>query len=391
MSILFEPKSIGRMTVKNRLVRAPTVEKLASDDGHCTPKLMDLYTRLAEGGVGMVITGGAYPQSNGKGLPRQIGLHRDEVIDGYKKLTDRMHQYEVKIIAQLVHCGRQGTAEVLGETPIAPSAVPNILGVTPIPMNSAQISGAIDNFIRAAERAKMAGFDGVQIHAAHGYLIHEFLSPRTNKRRDQWGGSPANRMRFLSEVYQGMRKRLGDEYPILLSINCNDFLPDGLGSKEAAEIAERMSSLGVDAIEPSAGTWETHFHMSRGDIPRNYWLYSRAKGEEKERFKARLSQMAKEVRFKEAYHLEYSGKIKKKIRCPLILVGGLRTVKIMEKTLAEGVADFIALCRPLIRDTEFPNLIRRGLVDRSSCIDCNLCLTDKPVACYQMRYRPPHF
>jgi 2,4-dienoyl-CoA reductase-like NADH-dependent reductase (Old Yellow Enzyme family) len=280
---------------------------------------------------------------------------------------------------------------VLGETPIAPSAVPNILGVTPIPMNSAQISGAIDNFIRAAERAKSAGFDGVQIHAAHGYLIHEFLSPRTNKRRDQWGGSAANRMRFLSEVYQGMRKRLGDEYPILLSINCNDFLPDGLGSNEAADIAGHMSSLGVDAIEPSAGTWETHFHMSRGDIPRNYWLYSRAEGEEKERIKVRLSQMAKEVRFKEAYHLEYAREIKKKIQCPLILVGGLRTVKIMEKTLAEGVADFIALCRPLIRDTELPNLIRRGLADRSSCINCNLCLTDKPVACHQMRYRPPHF
>jgi 2,4-dienoyl-CoA reductase-like NADH-dependent reductase (Old Yellow Enzyme family) len=391
MSILFEPKSIGRITVKNRLVRAPTVEKLASDDGQCTPKLMDLYTRLAEGGVGMVITGGAYPQSNGKALPRQIGLHRDEVIGGYKKLTDRMHQYEVKIIAQLVHCGRQGTAEVLGETPIAPSAVPNVLGVTPIPMNSTQISETIDNFIKAAERAKWAGFDGVQIHAAHGYLIHEFLSSRTNKRRDPWGGSPANRMRFLRKIYQGMRQRLGNEYPILLSINSNDFLPDGLGAEEAAEIAERMSILGVDAIEPSAGTWETHFHMSRGDIPQNYWLYARAEWEERERTKARLCRMAKEVSFKEAYHLEFARKIKKKIRCPLILAGGLRTVKIMEKILGEGEADFVALCRPLIRDPEFPNLIRRGLAARSSCINCNLCLTDKPVACYQMRIRPPHF
>jgi len=133
MSVLFTPKSIGGMTVKNRLVRAPTVEKLATDDGRCTPKLMDLYTRLAEGGVGMIITGGAYTQQNGKGLPRKIGFHRDEVIEGYKKLTDRMHRYDVKVVAQLVHCGRQGTAEVVGETPIAPSAVPNMLGVTPIP------------------------------------------------------------------------------------------------------------------------------------------------------------------------------------------------------------------------------------------------------------------
>ncbi len=391
MSILFEPKSIGRMSVKNRLVRAPTVEKLATDDGHCTPKLMDLYIRLAEGGVGMVITGGAYVQRNGKGLPRQIGLHRDEVINGYRKLTDRMHHYGIKIIAQLFHCGRQGTVEVVGENPVSPSAVPNVLGVTPTPMNSMQISQAINNFIKASERAKLAGFDGVEIHAAHGYLIHAFLSPRTNKRRDLWGGSLENRMRFLSKVYQGMRKTLGDEYPILLRINCNDFLPDGLGAKEAAEIAERMSSLGVDALELSAGTWETHFYMSRGDIPQNYWLYARAEGEEKERIKARLSQMAKEVRFKEAYHLEYARGMKKKVQCPIILVGGLRTVKIMERTLAEGEADFISLCRPLIREPEFPNLIRRGLSDRSSCINCNLCLTDKPVACRQMRYRPPHF
>lgn len=391
MSILFASKQIGQMVLKNRLVRAPTVEKLATDDGQCTPRLMDLYTRLAEGGVGMIITGGAYIQRNGKGLPRKIGLHRDDVIEGYKKLTAHMHQYDVKVIAQLVHCGRQGTVEVVGETPIAPSAVPNVLGVTPIAMKAQQISEAIDNFIRAAKRAKQAGFDGVQIHAAHGYLIHEFLSPRTNKRRDRWGGSLEKRMRFLIEIYQGMRKSLGEEYPILLRMNCNDFLPDGLGLEEATAVAEHMSSLGVDAMEVSAGTWETHFNMSRGDIPQNYWLYARAAGEEKERIKARLTQMAQEVRFKEAYHLEYAREIKKKVQCPLILVGGLRTVKVMEKILLREEADFISLCRPLIRDPEFPNLIRRGLTEKSSCLNCNLCLTDKPVACYQMRYRPPHF
>ncbi|MDP3038383.1 MAG: NADH:flavin oxidoreductase, partial [Deltaproteobacteria bacterium] len=156
MSILFEPKKIGTLLVKNRLVRAPTVEKMATDDGGCTSKLGDLYTRLAEGGIGMIITGGAYTQGNGKGLPKKIGLHRDEVIDGYKKLTDRIHQYGVKVIAQLSHCGRQGAVEVVGEIPVAPSAVPNLLGVTPIAMDQKQIGEAIDNFIRAAERAQQA-------------------------------------------------------------------------------------------------------------------------------------------------------------------------------------------------------------------------------------------
>ena len=391
MSILFEPKQIGTMSVKNRLVRAPTAEKMATDDGHCTPKLMKLYTRLAEGGVGMIITGAAYTQKNGKGLPKVIGLHRDDVVEGYRSLTDRMHEYNVKIIAQLWHCGRQGPTEIVGETPIAPSAVPNLLGVTPIAMSSKQVSEAVDNFVRAADRAKDAGFDGVQIHGAHGYLIHEFLSPRTNLRRDRWGGSFEKRMRFLTDICRGIRKQLGKDYPVVVRLNSNDYLEDGLGIEETARIAEAISSLGVDAIEISAGTWESHFHMSRGNIPENYWLYTRAKGEEKKRIKEKLTRVAKEVRFEEAYLLKYARKIKLKIRCPLILPGGLRSAGVMEKILTEGAADFISICRPLIRDPEFPNMIRRGLTRKSSCINCNQCLTNKTMACFQMRYRPPHF
>jgi 2,4-dienoyl-CoA reductase-like NADH-dependent reductase (Old Yellow Enzyme family) len=198
-------------------------------------------------------------------------------------------------------------------------------------------------------------------------------------------------MRFLTEIYQGMRKSLGEGYPVLLRMNCNDYLPNGLGPADAVRIAEHMSALGVDAIEASAGTWETHFYVSRGDIPRNYWLYRRAQGGEKKKVEARLTQIAQEVRFKEAFHLEYTREIKKRIRCPFILVGGLRSVQGMERILAEGDADFISLCRPLIRDPEFPNKIRRGLTKGSTCINCNLCLTDKPALCYQLRYRPPHF
>ena len=391
MSILFEPKAIGKLVLKNRLVRAPTVEKLCTADGHCTPQLLELYTRLAEGGVGLIITGGAHVQRNGQGLPNKIGFHRDDVIEGYRTLSDRVHSYGVKVIVQLSHCGRQGTAELVGETPIAPSPVANMLGVIPVPMTARQISETIANFVRAAERVMEAGFDGVEIHAGHGYLIHEFLSPRTNLRSDEWGGSFENRLRFLTEIYRGMRRQLGGQTPILLTLNANDYLEDGIGVADAVRIAERMSALGIDAIDVTAGTWETHFFMSRGDIPRNYWLYARAEGEEKEKVGERLSRLAGEVRFQEAYLLEYSREIRKKVQCPLILVGGLRTVKIMEEILEEGAADFISLCRPLIRNPEFPNLIRRGLAEKSTCINCNLCLTDKPVACYQMRFRPPHF
>ncbi len=391
MSILFEPKAIGNLIIPNRIVRAPTVEKMCTAEGHCTPALVSLYTRLAEGGVGLIVSGGAHVQKNGRGLPNKIGFHQDDVIEGYRALSDRVHSYGVKIIAQLGHCGRQGTVEVVGETPVAPSPVANMLGIVPVPMTTPQILETIGNFVRAAERVMESGFDGVEIHAGHGYLIHEFLSPRTNLREDEWGGSLENRMRFLKEVYRGMRRQLGSETPILLTLNANDYLEDGITPEDAVRIAEEMSAMGIDGIDITAGTWETHFFMSRGDIPKNYWIYSRAKGEEKERIGERLTRVAQEVAFKEAYLLDYARAIRKKVKCSLILVGGMRTVRVMEEILEEGAADFISLCRPLIREPEFPNLIRRGLAEKSTCLNCNLCLTDKPVACYQMRLRPPHF
>ena len=390
MSILFEPKAIGKLVLKNRLVRAPTVEKLCTAEGHCAPQPLDLYTRLAEGGVGLIITGGAHVQRNGRGLPNKIGFHQDDVSRAIAP----------SVIGSTATGLRSSSSWAIADarepwswwkTPIAPSPVANLLGVVPVPMTARQISETIANFVRAAERVMEAGFDGVEIHAGHGYLIHEFLSPRTNLRNDEWGGSFENRLRFLTEIYRGMRRQLGGETPILLTLNANDYLEDGIGVGEAVRIAEQMSALGIDAIDVTAGTWETHFFMSRGDIPGNYWLYARAEGEEKERVGGRLTRLAREVRFQEAYLLEYAREIRKKVPCPLILVGGLRTVRVMEEILEEGAADFISLCRPLIRDPEFPNLIRRGLVEKSTCINCNLCLTDKPVACYQMRFRPPHF
>jgi len=249
MSILFEPKAIGKLVLKNRLVRAPTVEKLCTAEGHCTPQLLDLYTRLAEGGVGLIVTGGAHVQRNGRGLPNKIGFHHDDVIEGYRALSDRVHSYGVKIIVQLGHCGRQGTVEVVGETPIAPSPVANLLGIVPVAMPAEQISETIDNFVRAAERVMEAGFDGVEIHAGHGYLIHEFLSPRTNLRQDEWGGSFENRTRFLTEIYRSIRRKLGAATPILLTLNANDYLEDGIGIEDAVRIAEHMSALGIDAID----------------------------------------------------------------------------------------------------------------------------------------------
>ena len=397
MSILFTPKSISKMVVKNRFVRSPTGDKRATPDGKCTDSMVDFYKELADGGVGLIITGAAYVLPNGQGLPNMIGLHTDEVIEGYRELTRAVHAYQdVKIFSQLWHCGRHIEPNTydfatLGP-PIAPSPVKDkVTGVTPREMTENDIQHTIDAFAQAARRTKEAEFDGIEFHGAHGYLIHEFLSPYTNRRTDRWGGSFEKSIRFLLEIYERVREAVGDDYPITIKINAEDYQEGGITIDLSRQIAEKLSAIGIDAIELSAGIrGERHFNMARGDIPRDYFGLKGKTKYGKRKLIKHLKAQKDEVKFKENYLLPFAKEIKKVIDIPLILPGGLRTVRIMEEILQNGDTDFIGLCRPLIRDPEFPNKVRKGL-KKSDCLNCNRCLVDKPVTCYQKLYRPPHF
>lgn len=397
MALIFEAGKIGKMTIKNRLVRSPTGDSgMATLQGRCTERLVSLYRELAEGGVGLIITGGSFVHERGRFLD-SIAFFSDEAIDGYRELTKEVHSFGALIAAQLIHSGRAiPKFEDEADGPIAPSAIKvESTGLTPREMTEDDIQEMIKAFAQGAGRAKEAGFDGIEYHGCHGDLLHSFLSPYTNRRTDKWGGTFENNMRFVLAIYEKTREVVGEDYPIMIKINAVDYIEGGITLDLSKRIAEKISAAGFDAIEISAGTHtERLFNIARGDIPSN--VIPPGMDRKNSPLAKWYLAMKDEVKFKEAYLRPFAGEIKKVIDIPLILPGGLRTVSVMEDVLEKGDADFIGLCRPLIRDPYFPRRIERGL-KKSDCLNCNRCLTGyKAVAshdmirCFQKYFRPPH-
>jgi len=372
-SLVFEPEEIGGMLVKNRLVRSATYEGMASEDASVTGELVELYKTLAEGGVGLIITGYAYVQPSGKPLPRQTGIDRDDLIPGWRKIAETVHEHGdgCKVAIQLVHCGRQS---FFLEKTVAPSAVLDPFSSNmPREMTIEEIEETIEAFAEAARRTKEAGFDAVQLHAAHGYLLSQFLSPHTNRRTDEYGGSTENRIKIVEDIYKRTVEKAGKDFPILIKMNVDDFLEGGIDLDESRKIAERLSKMGFAAIETSGGMDETAMRDKEelGWTP-VYPPFCRTNIRSKD---------------KEAYHLPYAREIKKVIDVPLILVGGIKSLDVIEKILAEGSADFVALSRPLIREPDLPNRWLKGTGGLTAdCISCNGCvgsLVEGGVRCIQ--------
>ena len=387
-NLLFTPMEINGMQLKNRLVRSATYEHMATEDGKATDQLINFYSKLAQGGVGLIVSGATYVQENGHGLPCQIGISNDDHIPGLKKLVEEIHGHDTRVALQLVHAGRQTTPTAIGgKIPIAPSAIePDpFFNTSPKEMTEEEISETIDAFGAAAQRSKEAGFDAVQLHAAHGYLLAQFLSPHTNRRTDDWGGNPENRMRFVIEVNNSVREAVGDDYPVLIKLSVEEGLENGIKLEEASNIAMRLSQIGIDAIEISGGTIvDSVFMMSRGDIPIDM-ITRTAEPSTKEQMENFFYSIKDMVKYEEAYWLRHAEKIKETIGdVPLILVGGMKYPQTMTKILEENKADLISLCRSLIKEPGFPNEMVEGRKDPSKCAFCNRCLMEvfnKPLKC----------
>ncbi len=358
--ICSESKKIGELEIKNRLVRSATFERRASDDGSVTNDLIEFYKTLAEGGVGLIITGLTYVQPSGKSYPGQTGIDLDVLIPGLRKISEIIHNCgdNCKAVIQLAHSGRQSM--VLDNT-VDPSAVPEpTFNNRPREMTIDEIEETIDSFVKAVWRAKEAGFDAVQLHAAHGYLLSEYLSPYTNRRTDEYGGNIEKRMKIIEDIYKKTVEIVGKDFPILIKMNVDDFLEEGLKLNESKKIAEKFSKMGFAAIETSGCMWEVVLR----NIEELGWQPAFNP-------EARININSKE---KEAYHLPYAKEIKKVIDVPLILVGGMRSLDVIEKILMEGSADFIALSRPLIREPDLPNKWFKGTGKNTcECISCNGC------------------
>ncbi len=358
-SPLFSPVNLGSKKIKNRFVRSATHDFMAEEDGSISSRQLELYRNLAQGGIGLIITGHAYVLPSGKASPRQIAIHHDRFIPGLRKLTSVVHENEAKIFLQLSHAGRQTKEKICGCQPLAPSPVYEpVYQVMPREMSQGEIEEVIQAFVAAARRAKEADFDGVQLHCAHGYLLSSFLSPYTNRRQDQWGGSLENRTRIILEILRGIRKKVGEDFPVIAKLNSSDYLPQGFEIEEAIKVAQMLEQEGLAAIEVSGGSAES----GKGSM----WPGLRPEEEQ-------------------GYFVPAASLIKKKVKIPIIGLGGLRSFRIMEKIIVEGQVDMVSMSRPFIREPDLIARFERGEASTSKCISCNKCFNPRGIICAEAK------
>lgn len=347
MSRLFEKTDIKGMELSSRFVRSATWEGMAGVDGTVTQKLTDTLTSLARGGVGLIISSHVYVSKVGQASPWQLGIFDDNLIAGLKELTSKVHQSGTSIVCQLAHAGHFALKSETGEPPLVASDIKGLSKSPRHEMTNKDIKELVTDFAEAARRAKLAGFDGVQIHAAHGYLLSQFLSPAFNQRQDEYGGEIQNRSRVHLDVYHAVRETVGNDYPVLIKINCQDFIDNGLELKDSVTVGKLLAEAGLDAIELSGGM------LTSGKL-----LPSRTAINTEER---------------EAYFTEEALIFKQEIGIPLIQVGGTRSFNVAERLVDSGVTDYISLSRPLIREPGLVNRWKKGDRNKAKCISCNKC------------------
>ena len=346
--MLFSPISLNGLVLKNRVVMPPMCTAFATVAGAVTERLIGYYRARARGGAGLIDVEFTYIHPAGKIFDHMLGIYDNRLIPGLRRLTDSVHEEGANIFIQISHGGRRAHSEVTGSVPVAPSPVPRLNGETPLELSLPEIEEMIHAYILAARRAKRAGFDGVMIHMAHGYLIQQFLSPLSNKRADRYGGDLEGRSRFALEILRGVREEVGRDYPVTCRLCGDEYLKGGIDLKEAIRISRLLELNGIDAIEVSAGTHETPQFMSAPFYLPMGFLSHLAEG------------------------------IKKEVRVPVGTVGRIQDPRLAETLLEQGKADLIATGRSLIADPEWPNKAYEGRTDEiCPCISCNQGCNDR--------------
>lgn len=395
MSFAVNPYSEAELKgvkLPTRIVRSATHEGMADENGRPNEKLIRTYEKYAKGGVGLIITGYMGISQQGKcPLYNMTMINSDELIPAWKEVCDRVHAAGAPIFAQIAHSGRQTRKKVTGEKTVAPSPIRDFLYWETVPhrLREKEIHKITDDFAAAALRAKKAGFDGVQLHCAHGYLLHGFLSPHTNKRRDKWGGSTENRFRIVGEALAKMREKVGD-FPIIVKISASEKERDGLKPEEALNIAKLMEKAGADGIEVSCGRASEGFNMSRGGFPYPIMCTDNFRFEMFPKFVWSVLKPFMKLIFKSPlplfnYNVDAADMIKKAVSIPVIVCGGIRSANDIATILNDGKADFVSMSRPLICEPNLVNKFRSGEQTEARCINCNYCLMGaerRPMKCY---------
>ena len=369
------PGRIGRLAIKNRLIRAATSETMATERGEATEALVRLYSDLARGGVGLIITGHIYVEARGQYEPRQLGLEHDSRIAPLARVTEAVHRHGGLIFAELSHAGSQSLIAHI--VPLAPSVVANaIFSRPPAEMSDAEVEKVIADFAAAAARAQRAGFDGIRLHSGNGYLLSQFNSPFANRRDDRWGGDPQRRARFILEVYRAVRHATGVDFPITARLGVADAVAGGLALADGIAIARRLAAAGLDGLEVTYGVMASYRENIRpyAGVGR---LQAIADGMLHRSFSRPVA---------EAYYRPFARAAKAAVDIPVILVGGVRSTEVMDEILRAGDADFLAMARPFVREPDLVNKIiqgRRGSVD---CVSCNICFLHEgidPLQCWR--------
>ena len=335
-NLLFTPITLPNgTTIKNRFFKSAMSEGMGTRDFQPKKNIATLYKRWAEGGTGLIITGNIMVDPKGTAEPGNIVFDKNSNMEILKDWAKQGQQHGAKVMVQINHPGKQVPKTIAKET-VAPSAVPlgnglNKLFSTPRALTTSEVEELVQKFITSAKVAKEAGFSGVQIHAAHGYLISQFLSPHDNRRTDKYGGSLENRMRFLKEIYLGMREELGKDFNIGIKINSTDFKEDGLTEEDSLKTIIELANLGLDFVEISGGTYERPAMMGATSKSTN-----------------------------QVFFAEYSKKLKQKIEIPVVVTGGIRSINAMNTLLNDNTTDFIGIARPLTIDPNIPNKIKQG-------------------------------
>jgi len=321
MSYLLKPLKVGALALHNRLVMPPMATAKAEPDGKVNQAMLDYYDEKSEGGdIALVIIEHSFISPEGKASKQQLSVADDSVVDGLRRLAEIIHRNGSKTMMQINHAGSGTTEEIIGTTPVAPSAVANPrTGNMPRELTRQEITDIIQAFHDAARRTKEAGFDGVEIHSAHGYLLNQFFSPLTNKRTDQYGGNVHNRIRIHLEVIEAVRAAVGNDFPVLLRLGASDFIAGGTTIEDSQIAAQEFEKAGVNMLDISGG-------LSGYIIP----------GLNGQGFFAPLTEA-----------------IKKVVSIPVILTGGITEITAAERLLAEGKADLIGVGRALLNNSKW--------------------------------------
>lgn len=395
---LFEPAQIGNLQLKNRLIRAATFESACDSDGAPQQAYFDLYEKLAQSGAGALITGFSFISQEGRAMHiGQAGLEKKENSALFAKLTARVHQYDAVIFFQLAHAGRQTRSVDTGMEVVGVSAKRSLYYLEkPRVLHTEEVYQRAEAFAEAAANAKAAGFDGIQLHAAHGYLIHQFLLPAINNRRDEFGIDPHTQLgtRFLDLVLAKIEQACGPDFPVLLKISCTDNYHHPFSRQQYINLIHHLDTTNVAAIEISCGTMDYSLNIFRGDLPMNVIYKVNPIYKTNSKMVQRLLESTlvpylkhKTKPFTYNYNLEYARLAKQYTAIPIICVGGFRKGTDIEQALANHDTDLVSMSRPFLADSNLVEALKQDITYVSPCTNCNICTvmcdSGKPVRCYR--------